>query len=151
AVKLSQQLGKVADFLGEPGRVSVYERLMSSGERPPSFIRGLGSHWRPEWALAEDDGIGEFEWMMLIDEGWYLPEDILVKVDRASMFVSLEARAPLLDYRVVELAAGMPEDFKVRAGRGKRILTDLAYEYVPRELLERPKQGFGAPIADWLR
>lgn len=151
AVKLSQQLDKVADFLGESTRVSVYERLMSSGERPESFIGGLGSLWRPDWVSAADDGAGEFEWMMLIDEGWYLPEDILVKVDRASMFVSLEARAPLLDYRIVELAASMPEAFKVRAGGGKRILTDLAYEYVPRELLERPKQGFGAPIADWLR
>lgn len=152
SVRLSQQIDKVADFLDAPGKVCIYERLMSNGVEPEILIPGLAPQWKPGWTSSAPDGVvGEFEWMMLIDQNWYLPDDILVKVDRASMFSSLEARAPLLDYRVAELAAQFPEEFKVSTGVGKRILTDLAREFIPSELLDRPKQGFGAPIAAWLR
>jgi asparagine synthase (glutamine-hydrolysing) len=152
SVRVSQQIEKLAALFSASGKASVYERLMSNGEQPDVFIPGLAPQWQPAWVQAEGDrGTSEFEWMMLIDQNWYLPDDILVKVDRASMFTSLEARAPLLDYRVAELAARFPEEFKVGAGVGKRILSELASEYIPHELLERPKQGFGAPIAAWLR
>ncbi len=152
AVKLFQQIDKVAELLAACSKEAVYERLMSTGEDPDNFILGPPRRWRPHWAtLADEDAGGAFEWMMAIDQDWYLPDDILVKVDRATMFSSLEARAPLLDYRVVELAARLQEEFKVGPGIGKRILTELAQEHVPRELLERPKQGFGAPLAAWLR
>lgn len=91
------------------------------------------------------------ERMMYLDAVTYLPDDILTKVDRASMAVALEARAPLLDYRVFEFAWRLPLDMKIENGRGKRILRDLLYCRVPRELVERPKQGFEPPISEWLR
>ena len=87
---------------------------------------------------------------MLLDMLTYLPDDILVKVDRASMKYGLEARAPLLDYRILELSFRMQHDFKYRNGQLKYILKDLAYQYVPRILLDRPKHGFGVPINKWL-
>ena len=81
----------------------------------------------------------------------YLPGDILVKVDRASMAYSLEARCPLLDYRFGELTGRMPASFKIRGGEGKYIFKDLLRSYLPDEILYRPKQGFGVPLDTWFR
>ena len=88
--------------------------------------------------------------MMLLDSQTYLPDDILVKVDRAAMGVSTETRAPFLDHRVIEAAKQMPQHLKIRDGVGKWCLRQL-YKRVPKKLIERPKTGFGVPLDRWLR
>jgi asparagine synthase (glutamine-hydrolysing) len=129
------------------------------------YYRAL-SHWRNPGEIVLDsnepgtlrDSIDELsasfdieEFMMLTDLLAYLPDDILTKVDRASMAVSLEARVPLLDHRVVEFAWRLPRKLKIRDGVGKWILRQILNKYVPQQLIERPKMGFGVPVDCWLR
>jgi asparagine synthase (glutamine-hydrolysing) len=89
--------------------------------------------------------------MMYLDQITDLPDDILVKLDRASMAVSLESRIPLLDHRVIEFAWQLPLSLKMRRGRGKWVLRELLARYLPKALTDRPKKGFDIPLADWLR
>jgi len=100
--------------------------------------------------LGESDGAG-LDRLLRADTLTYLPEDLLVKVDRATMACSLEARAPLLDHHVVEFAARLPSDRKLRGGQSKVVLRQVAYRLMPRHLVERPKMGFAVPVADWFR
>jgi asparagine synthase (glutamine-hydrolysing) len=140
--RLSQLL--VTQSLGE-----MYVRLMSQWQPEESLVLGLPprtfsiDHW--------DDRINPVEAMRRWDVSQYLPDDLLVKVDRASMNASLEARAPLLDHRVVELAFAMPGHALTRQGVGKWALRQVLYRYVPKALIERPKTGFSVPLAEWLR
>jgi asparagine synthase (glutamine-hydrolysing) len=91
------------------------------------------------------------EQMMYLDTVTYLPNDILVKVDRATMAASLESRAPFLDPRVVEFAWRLSLRRKISKGRGKQVLRDVLYRHIPQAMVDRPKSGFGIPLSDWLR
>jgi asparagine synthase (glutamine-hydrolysing) len=101
--------------------------------------------------LKITDAATEIERMQFLDMNFYMAEDILTKVDRASMAVSLEVRAPLLDPRVAEYAAGLPLEYKLRGRQGKYILKKAVEDLLPKEILKRPKKGFGIPIAEWLK
>ena len=131
---------------------AVYRRLVSQWPDPQQVAPGLAEPpgWMDDPALraASPDMVS---WMMAVDFRTYLPDDILVKVDRASMATSLETRVPLLDHRIIEFASRLPMEQKVGRGVGKQILRRILYRHVPQQLIDRPKQGFGVPIAEWLR
>lgn len=130
-----------------------------------ALYRRLLTHWEPQGLvigaqeptpgldglLPQLPGLNPIQRMMALDAITYLPDDILAKVDRAAMGVSLETRVPMLDHRVVELAWRIPQAMKLRGGVGKQVLRQVLYRHVPRELVERPKMGFGVPIDSWLR
>lgn len=146
------RLHKVARILSLETQEAMYLDFMSHWRDPVGLT--FGGFERPtvltepkRWA----DVGGLLARMMYLDLLMYLPDDILVKVDRASMGVSLESRAPFLDHRVVEFAWRIPPRLRVRDGRGKWPLRQLLRRYVPQALIERPKMGFGVPIDHWLR
>lgn len=148
----SDRLAKLADVVRVDGYREMYRRLVSQWQDPEIIAPGL-----PLWPThMENDDLAQsiadpLCWMMHLDQITYLPDDILVKVDRASMAVALEARVPFLDHRVIEFAACLPLGLKIRSGRGKWALRQVLYRYVDRKLVDRPKQGFGIPLATWLR
>lgn len=148
--QLSDKLKKFADILPHDAD-GIYLRLVSQCPDPAALVHGASEH--PLFAgYRNPQGIeGLLERMQLIDTATYLPDDILQKLDRASMAVSLEARPAFLDHRVVEFAWCLPRRFRIRGGQTKWLLRRVLDRYVPRALVERPKMGFGVPLAGWLR
>jgi asparagine synthase (glutamine-hydrolysing) len=149
---LGQKIKKLASSWHHSDANSVYAPMIELWNEPDRLIFGansldfLGSH------RSTFNALGDFtEQMMFADTATYLPDDILTKVDRASMAVSLETRVPFLDHRVVEFMWRQPVDLKIRGGETKCLLRDILYRHVPREIIERPKMGFGVPIDHWLR
>jgi asparagine synthase (glutamine-hydrolysing) len=143
------KLHKVADVVASRDAREFYARLTSQRWQQPVALAPVPGDlsatplWPSLSSLAHQ--------MMLLDAITYLPDDILVKVDRAAMAVSLETRVPMLDHRVFEFAWRLPLHLKVRAGKGKWLLRRLLHRYVPARLVERPKMGFAVPLDRWLR
>jgi asparagine synthase (glutamine-hydrolysing) len=143
---------RLGEILEASSPLSVHRALHSSWPRPQDVVRGGSEPPTPltgtELAWLAD----RFGHQMLVADGLtYLPDDLLVKVDRAAMAVSLETRVPLLDHRVVEFALRLPWQMKVRNGVRKWILREVLYRHVPRHLVDGPKRGFAIPIGEWLR
>jgi len=147
---LGEKLHKIAAILGQdpPG---AFRALVSQWDDPEALVIGGRERVDAVWREAAGDLAGFAARMQFVDTLTYLPDDILAKVDRASMAVSLEARVPLIDHRVVEFAWSLPQHLKTRGSEGKWILRQVLYKHVPRDLVERPKMGFGVPIDSWLR
>ena len=151
---LSNKVHKLADVLASNNALGIYEDFIIHWKDSESLVMGLGSNKLStipsilKDSLAFDD---QRSFMMYLDLVTYLPDCILAKVDRAAMGVSLETRVPFLDHRVMEFAWELPLSMKFKNGKGKWILREILYKYVPEEMIERPKMGFGVPIGDWMK
>jgi asparagine synthase (glutamine-hydrolysing) len=150
--RAGDKLHKGATLLGSRNVADLYRGMVSHWSDPASVVLGATE---PATVLAGAvptlQGLDDIERMMALDMLSYLPDDILAKVDRAAMGVSLETRLPFLDHRVVEFAWSLPLAYKLHGGVTKWPLRQVLYRHVPRELIERPKMGFGVPIDHWLR
>lgn len=146
------KIGRLAGLLELQSFDQFYTLLVSHWQDPEAVVLNSAELPTALTDPARQSALSnEIERMMFADLVSYLPDDILTKVDRATMAASLEARVPLLDHRVVEFAARLPLDLKIRDGLTKWPLRQVLYRRVPRELIERPKMGFGVPLASWLR
>ena len=151
-VNIGDKLHKGAGVMASRSIDELYLRLVSLLPDPEALVIGGRE---PDTLLTGNKpdltGLSDVESMMALDLLTYLPDDILVKVDRAAMGVSLETRVPFLDHRIVEFAWTLPLSVKIRDGEMKWPLNQILYRYLPQDLIDRPKMGFGIPIHDWLR
>jgi len=145
---LSEKLQRIAEVIPSADEAELYFNLVNAPWPSPPLIEE--PRLEPAGAALPLLSTSAHR-MMLADALGYLPDDILVKVDRATMAVGLESRMPLLDHRVFEYVWRLPLRMKLREGRGKWLLRQLLYRHVPRELVDRPKMGFAVPLAEWLR
>ncbi|MDQ8022489.1 MAG: asparagine synthase (glutamine-hydrolyzing) [Moraxellaceae bacterium] len=146
-----EKIGRVARILRAKSPVGFYDELISHWKDPSLLVPGARLHPLEMARAAAGVGANDIEYMQAHDTLAYLPDDIMVKVDRAAMAVSLETRTPFLDSRLVEFAWSVPLSLKLRNGSGKYLMRELLARHVPRPLFERPKQGFGIPLGPWLR
>jgi asparagine synthase (glutamine-hydrolysing) len=150
--RVADNIHKLAGVLEAGGWGELHELLASHWQDPSRIVVG---GYEPPSPFTDPDVGGlltdPMERMLFLDTITYLPDDILTKVDRASMSVSLEARVPLLDHRLLELVWRLPPRFRIRDGETKWALRQILYQHVPKPLLDRPKHGFGIPIGPWLR
>lgn len=148
---LSERLPRWVDLASRKDGVEFYRELVSIWKNPNQVVLNVAE---PDTIMSRSDELPKLpslaEQMMYLDMVTYLPGDILTKVDRASMAVSLEARVPMLDHRLVEFALRVPMASKYQAGKGKWLLKKMLDRYVPRSMMERPKMGFSVPIGQWL-
>lgn len=148
----SRRFRSIAEILRSPNPEGMYDHLVSTWRDPSEVVLNFSnaqsllsnpSHWATVPNFTHH--------MMYMDTMTYLPDDILVKVDRASMGASLESRVPFLDHRLLEFAWRLPLSMNLSEGKGKQLLRKVLYRHVPQELVDRPKTGFGVPIETWLR
>ena len=146
------KLQKIANLFDDPSPDAIYRSLVSQWLRPEEIAAAGREPPGPIWDASIAADFPELiSRMQFLDLVTYLPDDILTKVDRATMAFGLEGRVPLLDHRVVAYSWTLPSHFKVRAGEGKWLLRRVLDRYVPRRLIDRPKMGFAVPIGSWLR
>jgi len=149
---IGHKLHKVANVLPSKSIRDMHFKLVSQIHNPSDWLLNANEYKTP---LNDDTErfveLNPIEQMMAYDLITYLPTDILTKVDRAAMAVSLETRVPFLDLNVIEFSASLPMEFKIRNGVTKWALREVLYKHVPKDLIERPKMGFGVPLAEWLR
>ena len=145
-----EKAAKLAQAL-RAGPECFYRTVVSTWPDPAKLTLAGDEDWHEAWGEAETLCPDPVERMQYLDAMTYMSEDILAKVDRTSMAVSLEVRVPLMDHRVAAFAWSLPMHLKTAGGQGKRILRRVLYRHVPRNLIERPKQGFQMPIGHWLR
>jgi asparagine synthase (glutamine-hydrolysing) len=147
---LGEKIHKLGGLMRAESTEGMYRSLLSAWQDPEGLVISGSTTGNTDYELDSDNDLDLMERMMLADQNSYLPDDLLAKVDRASMAVSLEARVPILDHRVVEFSWRLPRKFKVRDGRGKWILREILYKHVPRTMVDREKMGFSVPLAQWL-
>jgi asparagine synthase (glutamine-hydrolysing) len=149
----AQKMARVASILPAQSLLALHARLVAQWPEPAALLAPRWVHDHPHWGgrLEAADGLESAELQMLWDAESYLVDDILTKVDRATMRVGLEARVPLLDHSVIELAWRIPQRMKIRDGQGKWLLRQVLYRDVPAAMMDRPKMGFSVPVAAWLR
>jgi asparagine synthase (glutamine-hydrolysing) len=146
------KVAKLRRLLSQETQAAMYRTLMSAWHDPAALVPGGHDEAGPfAEGVAAERPRGLVDRMALADQASYLPDDLLAKVDRASMAVSLEVRVPILDHRIVEFGWRLPLRMRIRQGRGKWILREVLHRRVPRALVDRPKIGFSVPIAAWLR
>jgi asparagine synthase (glutamine-hydrolysing) len=150
--KVGEKLQKLGEAISVPNEVLLYDQIISYWRDGEHVVLGQDGRLPFRLTTADLSFVPDFaQRMMFWDLAVYLTDDNLAKVDRASMAVALETRAPLLDYRVAELASSMPTTLRARGNEKKWLLKQLLYRYVPQELVDRPKMGFSVPVGAWLR